>query len=139
IGVTRMDAGNMKNGDVAGLAIFQNPYAYIAVKQWKGSQYVAMVNNGKTIDSTAIKANTIYLKASADYGTSIASFSYSLDGKHFISLGNKLMMRFSLSIFTGNKMCLFNYATQTLGGYVDFDWFKMHPGKETNETNPIKE
>lgn len=139
MGVTRMDMGNMKNGDVAGLAIFQNPYAYIAVKQWKGSHYVAMVNNGKIIDSTAIKTNTIYLKASADYGTSIASFSYSLDGKNFIPLGNELMMRFSLSIFTGNKMCLFNYATQMLGGYVDFDWFRMHPGKETHETNPTKE
>ncbi len=33
-------------------------------------------------------------------------------------------MQFSLSIFTGNKFCLFNYATITTGGFVDFDWFR---------------
>ncbi|TAN19116.1 MAG: glycosyl hydrolase 43 family protein [Chitinophagaceae bacterium] len=138
IGITKMDIGNMMDGDVAGLAIFQNPYACIAVKQWKDSKYVVMMYNGKTIDSAAIKANTIYLRVSADYGTSKASFSYSLDNKHFISLGKDWIMRFSLSIFTGNKICLFNYATQTLGGYVDFDWFRMHPGRQADEINRIK-
>lgn len=133
IGVTKMDIGNMQDGDVSGLAIFQKPYAYIAVRQWKGAQYVVMMNNGETIDSTAIKANTIYLKASADYGTSKASFSYSVDNKHFTPLGNELAMKFSLRIFTGNKMGLFNYATETLGGYVDFDWFRMYPGIKTNQ------
>jgi hypothetical protein len=34
-------------------------------------------------------------------------------------------MRFNLSIFTGNKFCLFNYPTKDIGGYVDFDWFRM--------------
>lgn len=129
IAVTKMDVRNMKDGDVAGLAIFQKPYAYIAVKLWKGIKYVAMVNNGKTMDSAAIKTNTIYLRTSASYGTSKASFSYSFDNKHFTPLGNELAMRFSLKIFTGNKFCLFNYATKILGGYVDFDWFRMHPGK----------
>jgi hypothetical protein len=38
-------------------------------------------------------------------------------------------MRFNLSIFTGNKFCLFNYATKESGGYVDFDWFRMGPYK----------
>lgn len=34
-------------------------------------------------------------------------------------------MRFSLTVFTGNKFGLFNYATEEPGGYVDFDWFTM--------------
>jgi hypothetical protein len=34
-------------------------------------------------------------------------------------------MRFNLSIFTGNKFCLFNYATVATGGFVDFDWFRI--------------
>ena len=33
-------------------------------------------------------------------------------------------MKFDLSIFTGNKFCLFNFATQEIDGYVDFDWFR---------------
>ena len=52
----------------------------------------------------------------------------------FTPLGNELVMKFNLSIFTGNKFCLFNYATKQAGGYVDFDWFRNQPvaGKPLN-------
>lgn len=130
--VTKMEVTHMKDGDAAGLAVFQNPYAYIGVKQERGARYLVMVNNGKAIDSVVVKGSTVYLRAHAYYGTSMASFDYSFDGRSFTSLGNKLHMRFSLSIFTGNKFCLFNYATKALGGFVDFDWFRMHPGKKAN-------
>ncbi len=125
IAVTKIEVENMKDGDIAGLAIFQDPYAYIAVKQVNGSKYITMVNNGETIDSVIMKGKTIFLQTSAHYGTSKASFSYSLDNKKFTSLGNELSMRFNLSVFTGNKFCLFNYATKSTGGYVDFDWFRI--------------
>ncbi|MDP4208880.1 MAG: glycoside hydrolase 43 family protein [Bacteroidota bacterium] len=125
IGVTKMVTDKMKEGDIAGLAVFQDPYGYIAVKKEKGKNYIIMVNNGTTVDSTLIKGSTIYLAANAYYGTGKACFSYSIDNKVFKTLGNELTMRFSLSIFTGNKFCLFNYATKQPGGYVDFDWFRM--------------
>lgn len=123
--VTKLKVDQMKDGDIAGLAVFQDPYAYIAVKQMNGAKYIIMVNNGKTIDSVAVNHSTIYLRAQAHFGTSLASFSYSPDNKTFIVLGNELLMRFNLSVFTGNKFCLFNYATKETGGYVDFDWFRM--------------
>lgn len=125
IGVTRMDAGRMKDGDVAGLAIFQDPYAYIAVKQENGTKYVTMVNNGKTIGSIPIDNSIVYLQTIASNSTGIATFGYSFDNKKFFPLGNQLLMRFNLSVFTGNKFCLFNYATKETGGYVDFDWFRI--------------
>jgi beta-xylosidase len=127
--VTKMDAAKMKEGDVAGLALFQDPYAYIAVKQMNGSKYVVMVNNGKTVDSVSMNGSTVYLRTIASNSTAKASFEYSFDNKTFKPLGNELLMRFNLSIFTGNKGCLFNYATKETGGYVDFDWFRMQPGK----------
>ncbi|KAA0230895.1 hypothetical protein EDS67_04060 [candidate division KSB1 bacterium] len=125
IAVTKLEVDKMKDGDIAGLAVFQDPYAYIAVKQMNGAKYIIMVNNGKSIDSVAVNHTTIYLRAQAHFGTSLASFSYSPDNKTFIALGNELAMRFNLSVFTGNKFCLFNYATKETGGYVDFDWFRM--------------
>jgi beta-xylosidase len=115
---------HMQDGDVAGLAVLQNPYAFIGIKKMNGINYVVMVNNGKAIDSTAVDTSTIYLKAHAKYGTSRASFAYSLDNQSFKKLGNELVMEFNLSIFTGNKFCLFNYATIATGGFVDFDWFR---------------
>jgi beta-xylosidase len=125
IAVAKVEVDNMKDGDIAGLAIFQDPYAYIAVKQTNGSKYIIMVNNGENIDSVEMEGETIYFKASAHYGTGKASFSYSLNNKKFTSFGNELSMRFNLSVFTGNKFCLFNYATKSTGGYVDFDWFRI--------------
>jgi beta-xylosidase len=127
MGVTKMEVGKMKDGDIAGLAIFQNPYACVAVKQINGSRYIIMVNNGTTIDSVAATGSTIYLRVIASNSTSKASFQYSFDNKTFRPIGNDLSMRFNLSVFTGNKFCLFNYATRETGGYVDFDWFRMGP------------
>jgi beta-xylosidase len=125
IATAKFDIDNMKDGDIAGVAVLQDPYAYIGVKQNNASKYIIMVNDGKMIDSTAINASTIYLRTIASNASSKASFEYSIDDKNFKSSGNELMMRFSLKIFTGNKFCLFNYATKQTGGYVDFDWFRV--------------
>jgi beta-xylosidase len=135
-----MDIQNMKEGDIAGLAVFQDPYAYIGIKKVKNQNYIVMVNNGTTIDSSVVKGSTIYLRASAMFGsgaallysgkaasvTGDASFSYSIDNTSFVKIGNDLTMKFNLKIFTGNKFSLFNFATNTIGGYVDFDWFKTN-------------
>lgn len=124
--VTKMEISKMKDGDVAGLAVFQDPYAYIGVKQEKGSKYIVMVNNGKTINSVAVnKQSTVYLRISASNATKKAVFAYSFDNKTFHTSGEELVMRFNLKIFTGNKFCLFNYATGQTGGYVDFDWMRI--------------
>ncbi len=125
IATTKMDVSKMKDGDIAGIAVFQDPYAYIAVKQKNGKQYMIMVNNGKTIDSIFVNASTVYFRTLAYNATQKANFEYSIDNKTFKSLGNELMMRFNLKIFTGNKFCLFNYGTKVSGGYVDFDWFRI--------------
>jgi hypothetical protein len=68
----------------------------------------------------------VYLRAAADYGNSKASFSFSTDNHSFTKAGNELAMKFNLSVFTGNKFCVFNYATQSIGGFVDVDWFRTN-------------
>jgi beta-xylosidase len=124
-GATRMDITHMKDGDMAGLAVFQDPYAYIAVKKDQGSSYLIMVNNGESVASVPMEGSIVYLRTVASNSTAEATFEYSHDNETFISLGNALSMRFNLNVFTGNKFCLFNYATRETGGYVDFDWFRV--------------
>lgn len=124
--ITKMEFGKMKDGDIAGLAVFQDPYAYIAVQQQNGARMLVMVNNGRTVAMMPLTGETIYLRTSASNITKKATFEYSLDNKNFEQLGDELIMNFNLKIFTGNKFCLFNYATQEPGGYVDFDWFRMN-------------
>jgi beta-xylosidase len=112
IAVTKMDVTNMKDGDIAGLAVFQDPYAFIAIKQTKGKKYIAMVNNDQTIDSVAINTSTVYLRTIASNASGKATFEYSFNNKTFKSIGEPLIMKFNLKIFTGNKFCLFNYPTK---------------------------
>lgn len=125
VAVVKMDVSNMKDGDIAGLAVFQDPYAYIAVQKQNGAAFLVMVNNGRTVAITTLQGDGIYLRATASNVTKKATFEYSLDNKNFLRFGDALTMNFNLKIFTGNKFCLFNYATLHTGGYVDFDWFRV--------------
>ena len=141
VGTIKMDVTNMKDGDIAGLAIFQDPYAYIGVKKIDGKQFVIMVNNGEMIESVPVEASTIYFRAAALHGSGAAmyyggetvpgsgqaTFSYSLDNELFTEIGNVMQMQFKLTVFTGNKFCLFDYPTKETGGYVDVDWFRVNP------------
>lgn len=122
--VIKIELSHMKDGDIAGLAVFQEPYAFIGVKQTRDARYLVMVNNGKTIDAVPCFLPAVYLRTIASNHLKKANFEYSLDNKTFKPLGNELSMKFSLSLFTGNKFCLFNFATKRTGGYVDFDWFR---------------
>ncbi len=145
VGTTKIDLDHMKDGDIAGLAIFQDPYGFIGVKKINGEYYVIMVNNGETIDSVKVNTSSIYLQADPFHGSGAAmyyggetvdgtgtvTFAYSLDNKTFTTLGNVMQMQFKLTVFTGNKFCLFNYATKELGGYVDVDWFRVEARPKT--------
>lgn len=126
IGTVKMDVDAMKDGDIAGLAVFQDPYAYIAVKREKGEMNLIMVNNGELVASVPLRSTTVYLRSMLSNASEEASFAYSYDNRVFERLGDELKMRFSLKVFTGNKFGLFNYATLEPGGHVDFEWFTMN-------------
>ena len=52
--------------------------------------------------------------------------------KHWTPIGTPLEMEYSMPHFMGYRFGLFNYATGTAGGYVDFDWFRID--KEISNT-----
>ncbi len=119
--VAKFDVSKMKDGDIAGFAIFQDPYAYIAVKKTGDISELIMVNNGQTIATAPLASDTVYLMAQPEFGSRKAAFAYSTDNQTFTRLGNYLNMRFNLSIFTGNKYMLFNHATKELGGSININ------------------
>ncbi len=122
-GTTKMHLNNMNNGDVAGICVFQDPYAYIGVKMTNGQKSLIMVNDGAEQVGPVVTDSVIYLRALANYSTSKATFFYSLDNVTYTAFGTVLDMKYKLTIFVGNRFGLFNFATQALGGCVDFDWF----------------
>ena len=54
-----------------------------------------------------------------------AFMSYSLDGKNWTDVDAVLQMSFSLDYFTGYRTGLYSYATESAGGYADFDYFRQ--------------
>lgn len=140
-GTIALDTYGMQEGDVAGLTIFQDPYAYIAVKMIDGKrrlvQYRSVYEDGwgdniyevpaQEVVGDEITQDKIYLRAIANFGTSKAKFFYSYDNETWIPFGNEMSMRYTLKIFVGNRFGIFNFATKQLGGFVDIDWFSTEP------------
>ena len=135
-----IDTSHMKDGDYAGLAAFQNHYGFVGVKMSGTSKSIIMMTGTSMVDGTTpadgpdeiasvpITQDRVYLKIDFDYKnqTDKAYFYYSLDGASWIKIGDTLQMGYSLTHFMGYRFGLFNYATKTAGGYVDFDYFRVN-------------
>ncbi len=130
-GVVAMQVDNMKNGDTAGLGALQSKYGFVGVKQENGNRYLIMVNAGSGNPSEVrripVTQNRVYLRIDGDFTNQRdeAKFYYSLDGSNWNAIGNTLKMSYELTHFMGYRFALFNFAKNTTGGYVDFDFFKV--------------
>jgi Beta-xylosidase len=122
-GTIKLHIKNMVNGDLTGLSVFQDPYAYIGVKMDGGEKSITYLSNGEEEAGPVVTDSIIYLRAVANYSTSKATFYYSFDNATYTHLGTPLDMKYDLSVFVGNRFGIFNYATQATGGFVDVDWF----------------
>jgi len=73
--------------------------------------------------------DTVHLKVEFDFTDSrdIACFYYSYDSIKWLRLGSELKMIYQLRHFTGYRAALFSYATEKIGGYVDFDFMRYEP------------
>ncbi len=56
----------------------------------------------------------------------LATFYYSLDGKKWQAIGEPHHLVYDLVHFMGCRFGLFNFATKTPGGFVDFDYFRVN-------------
>ena len=123
-----LDAAGMKAGDVAGLALLNQPYAWLGVERTAGGLAVAQFDQQTGATSRkAISAQRVWLRADCDFLTEKARFSYSTDGRSFLPLGGEFTMVFQLTTFQGVRYALFNYnGAGAAGGYADFDDVKIH-------------
>jgi len=131
-GTVKMDLTAMQEGDVAGIAVFQNPYSFVGVKMVNGKKKLYSERctfGGQTLKKVEaktgveVKDDIIYLRATVNFGTNSCKYSYSYDNKKWTNWGVTMTMGYTLDYFVGQRFYLFNYATKHLGGYVDFDWF----------------
>ncbi|KAJ2990177.1 hypothetical protein NUW58_g3087 [Xylaria curta] len=103
-----IDTTNMAAGDRAGLSLFRDQSAWIGVINNGGAFSVAMVTGIININPGAGRTG---------------SFSYSLDGSTYTSLGSSLTLNNDWRFFMGYRWGIFNYATTNLGGSVSITSF----------------
>jgi beta-xylosidase len=130
-GATLIDVANMKDGDWAGLALLQKHYGLVGVKRHGGTHFVVMVNGRTTspieVQAVPLAQTSVYLRADCDFKdrADTARFYFSLDGVSWNRIGSELKLNYTLPHFMGYRFGLFNFATQSAGGSVDFDCFRI--------------
>jgi beta-xylosidase len=142
-----LDVSQMKDGDVAGLAVLQRKYGFVGVTMKGGAKQVVMTGmeargqgNRQRPDFEPVEqsrtelgnpesgeALVVYLRIECNFQerADTARFYYSLDGKTWGVIGEPLKMEYTLPHFMGYRFGLFNFATETPGGYVDFDFYRL--------------
>jgi beta-xylosidase len=130
---TSIDVSGMKDGDYAGLAVFQKLYGFVGVKMSDGTRSLVMVSaesdNPEEIASVPLSGETVHLKVDCEFepaAPELARFSYSLDGKSWAPIGRPAPINYTFPThFMGYRYALFFYSTQTAGGRVDFDYYRI--------------
>ncbi len=130
-GSISLNISNMKEGDFAGLCLLQKENGLVGVKFENGKKQIFQVNL-KTKEKEAIidlpeNQKNVFFKAECNFKdkADLAKFYYSLDGKNWQKIGESLKMPYTLPHFMGYRFGLFNYATKNIGGYADFDYFRI--------------
>lgn len=133
-GTIHMDTQNMNDGDYAGLGALQGTNGFVGVKREGGEIHLVMMketpDEQQEIETLPLTQDQVYLRIAFDFEnrTDKAYFYYSLDGSTWNEIGEMLQMQYTLDHFVGYRFALFNYATESTGGAVDFDYFRIEPG-----------
>jgi beta-xylosidase len=135
-----LDASALKDGDFAGLAYLNMPYAALGILKNKDGFVLRFYDQytNKTIDNQ-LTSGKISLRATGEYEKDIAQFSYSTDGKTFTNIGDSIRLPYQLKTFQGSRYALFAFNTAGKdGGYVDFEDFKLvEPLADRSQNVPV--
>jgi beta-xylosidase len=131
---TSIDVSGMKDGDWAGIAAFQRQYGFVGVKMSDGARSLVMVSaetdKPEEVASIPLAGKTVHLRVDCEFepAPELARFSYSLDGKTWTPIGRPSRLAYTFPHFMGYRYGLFYFSTQTAGGRVDFDYYRVGQG-----------
>jgi beta-xylosidase len=137
--ITELDASNLKDGDVAGLAILNLPYAWIGISRNVNGPVLQFYNQQKDkYISIETNQTSVWLRVYCNFDTDIGKLSYSFDGKSFQEIGGEILLPYQLRTFQGVRYTLFNFNTGGReGGYADFNSFNVMEPRCRGLTRPI--
>jgi beta-xylosidase len=137
--ITELDGTGLKDGDIAGLALLNYPYAWIGLAHDRGERELRQFDQRTNeLRRKKIDATRIWLRVHCNFDTELAEFSYSTDGKNFTPLGAEFIMAYQLKTFQGVRFALFNYNVKGAeGGTAAFDRFDVDEPRPCGLTKPI--
>ena len=134
-----LDASALHPGDTAGLALLIQPEAWIGVRR-TGEGYQIVQRDGETglEQHASLPDAKVSLRASCDFKTQLAQFSFSTDGRSYQNIGVPFRMVTTGVTFQGVRYSLFSFNTAaTDGGFADFDFFHLAEPEPRALTRPI--
>ncbi len=134
-----LETRGLRDGDVAGLALFGLPWRTLGVTREGGRLAIEFHDQqGDRRVRVPFAGNRIWLRAECDYLTEQARFAWSADGKAFTPIGAPFAMAFQLKTFQGIRYALFAFNTRGQpGGYADFDSFAVGEPNPKGLMQPI--
>ena len=120
-------------GKTAGLLMMGQSYAYVGISHRDSKYWVQQVsckdaitgNNESILEEKTLSGNEVYLRMKVSSPNALCEFSYSVDGENFTKIGEGFNAEKDLWISA--KMGLFAVSEPDvrMGGYADFEWFKV--------------
>jgi len=139
IATAELDASGMQNGDVAGLALLNLPWAWIGIKHGSDGYAIEQFDQttGKSVGAPS-PSPRVWLRAHCDFDIEVSTFSYSTDGKNFKPIGGEFQTVFQLKTFQGVRFALFHYNQGGKpGGHADFNSLLVDEPRPRGLTRPI--
>jgi len=135
-----LQTDGMTNGDVAGLALLNEPYTWIGISRTGDTLTLERFDqtNSQTVRQP-IGGNRFWFRAECDYDKEKATLYYSTDGQQFTRLGEEYAMVYQLKTFQGIRYSLFHYnrGEAASGGFADFDNFDVQESNRRGMARPI--
>ena len=123
-----LNVAGLRAGDIAGLALFKRPYAWLGVERGSAGLTVARFGErGGTPARVRILDLRVWLRAECDFVRNEVVFRYSTDGRGYAVIGQSHTIG-GTPIATGSIECaLFACSTkaEAEGGHAEFDSFLM--------------
>ena len=121
------------NGKKAGLILMGQSYTYLAIafhdnKYWVQQIICENSNLGATeklITEIPLKSNEVQLRMKITAPEATAQFSFSEDGVNFTNIGQPAKATKDLWISAKIGIFAISQPNVRMGGYADFDWFRI--------------
>lgn len=139
VATAKLELAGLQDGDIAGLALLNLPYAWIGIVKNEEGHVLRFYNQQeeKQVD-VETSESVIWLRAHCNFDTDTGKLSYSFDGKNFQEIGGEILLPYQLKTFQGVRYALFNFNTKgQKGGFADFDSFEVTEPRCKGLTRPI--